>query len=154
MPKNLSGHWGGVWICKMSNLFWLIWGTNTFWHLLACQKWVWLSMGWCWMLFIQTSTLPPSMHHKLAEHGRCCMLNNQLPTKIHVEFEDNANVSFASSWQSVLGAFANVFRFRNHLQLLLWLAILVLTMPHFPGLGFWQFCNLRAHRFLNLCRYK
>jgi hypothetical protein len=51
--------------------------------------------------------------------GRCCVLNNQLPTKSYVEFEDNANVSFAFSWESGLGAFANVFRFRNDLQLLL-----------------------------------
>ena len=31
------------------------------------------------MLILQTSTwLPPSMHRKLTEHGRCCMQNNQL----------------------------------------------------------------------------
>ena len=29
------------------------------------------------MFFVQTSTLPPSMHQKLTKHGRSCMQNNQ-----------------------------------------------------------------------------
>ena len=32
------------------------------------------------MCFIQTSTLPPSMHQKFTEHGRCCVQkSNSLP---------------------------------------------------------------------------
>ena len=42
------------------------------------------------MFFVQTSTLPSSMHQKLAKHGMCCMQNNQLPTKTHVEVEHNS----------------------------------------------------------------
>jgi hypothetical protein len=42
-------------------------------------------MNLCTMVFVQTSPLPPSMY------GRCCMQNNQLPTEIHVELEDNSN---------------------------------------------------------------
>ena len=29
---------------------------------------------------------------KLTKLGRCCMQNNQLPTKSHFELEDNSNV--------------------------------------------------------------
>jgi hypothetical protein len=36
------------------------------------------------MFFFRTSTLSPSMNPKLTEHGRCCMQNNQLLTRIHV----------------------------------------------------------------------
>ena len=39
----------------------------------------------------QSSTLPPSMHRKLAEEGSWCMQNNQLTTKSHPEFEDNSS---------------------------------------------------------------
>jgi hypothetical protein len=35
--------------------------------------------------------LPPRLHHKPTEHGGCCIQDNQLPTKSHVESE---NVSF------------------------------------------------------------
>ena len=50
------------------------------------------------MFLLQTSTLPSSMHSKLAElHGRCCMhkgkKKNQLPTTSHVESEDNIKMS-------------------------------------------------------------
>jgi hypothetical protein len=31
------------------------------------------------------------MHHKLTKHGRFCKVNNQLPTKIHVELKDISN---------------------------------------------------------------
>jgi hypothetical protein len=41
------------------------------------------------MFYVQTSTLPPRMHHKLTKHGRFCKQNNQLPTKTHVELKDN-----------------------------------------------------------------
>jgi hypothetical protein len=43
------------------------------------------------MFYLQTSTLPPRMHHKLTKHGRFCKQNNQLPTKTHVELKDNSN---------------------------------------------------------------
>ena len=50
--------------------------------------------------FVQTSTwLPPSSHRTVTEHGRCCMQNNQLPTKIHVELLGNTpNLSSPCSW--------------------------------------------------------
>ena len=41
---------------------------------LGMPKWVWPSMNWYRTFFVQTSTLPPSMHQKHTEHGRCCML--------------------------------------------------------------------------------
>jgi hypothetical protein len=44
------------------------------------------------MFFVQTSILPPRMHHKLTKHGRFCKQNNQLPTKPHVELNDNSIV--------------------------------------------------------------
>jgi hypothetical protein len=42
------------------------------------------------MLFVQTFTLPPRTHQKLTKHGRFCKQNNQLPTKSHVELNDNS----------------------------------------------------------------
>jgi hypothetical protein len=44
------------------------------------------------MSYLQTSTLPPRMHHKLTKHGRFCKQNNQLPTKTHVELKENSIV--------------------------------------------------------------
>ena len=41
------------------------------------------------MLFIETSTLPPSMSQKHTKHERCNIQNNQRLTKSHVELEDN-----------------------------------------------------------------
>ena len=64
---------------------------------LGIPKWVWPSMNWYRMFFGQTSTLPSSMHWKPTKHGLCCIQNNQLPTKIHVEFEDDSNVLW-DSW--------------------------------------------------------
>jgi hypothetical protein len=46
------------------------------------------------MFFVQTSTLPPRMHHKLTKHGRFFKQINQLPTKTHVELNDNSNTLF------------------------------------------------------------
>ena len=40
--------------------------------------------------YLQTSTLPPCMHHKLTKHGRFCKQNNQLPTKTRVELKDKS----------------------------------------------------------------
>ena len=60
---------------------------------LGTPKWVWSSMNWYRMLFVQTSTLPPRMHHKHTKHGRFCKQNNELPTKSHVELEDNSIVT-------------------------------------------------------------
>ena len=48
------------------------------------------------MPFVQTSTLTPSMHPKLTEHGKLCMRNNQLPTKTLVELKDNSIVYWIS----------------------------------------------------------
>ena len=44
------------------------------------------------MFYLQTSTLPPRMHHKLTKHERFCKQNNQLPTKSNVELKDNSNI--------------------------------------------------------------
>jgi hypothetical protein len=49
-------------------------------------------MNWYRMFYVQISTLPPHMHHKLTKHGRFWKQNNQLPTKTHVELKDNSNV--------------------------------------------------------------
>ena len=53
------------------------------------------------MLFVQTSTLPPSMHQKLTKHGKFCKQNNQLPTKSHDELEDTS-IIFHLFWQCIL----------------------------------------------------
>ena len=42
------------------------------------------------MFFVQTSTLPPSMHQNLTEHGRCFMQIRKLLTKIHVELDESS----------------------------------------------------------------
>ena len=55
---------------------------------LQMPKWVWPSMNQYRISFIQTSTLPPSMHREHTQHGRSWIQNNQLPTKSHVELED------------------------------------------------------------------
>ena len=47
-------------------------------------KWVWPSRNQYRMVFVQTSTQPPSMHRKLPKHRRCCMQNNQILTKMYV----------------------------------------------------------------------
>jgi hypothetical protein len=59
---------------------------------LGMSKLVWPSMNRYRMFFVQTSTLPPRMHHKFTKHGRFCKRNNQLPTKTHIELKDNSNV--------------------------------------------------------------
>ena len=53
------------------------WKTH-FWHLLACQNEI--GNEPIQNVFIQTSTLLPSMQSKITKHGRCCMQNNQLLT--------------------------------------------------------------------------
>ena len=58
-------------------------------------------MNWYRMFFIQISfTQPPSMHWELPEHGRCCMQNNQLLTKSHVESEDNSILEHSVNWSN------------------------------------------------------
>ena len=47
---------------------------------LGMPKWVWPSFNQ-YRMFIQTSTLPPTMQRKLMKHGRCCTQSNELPTK-------------------------------------------------------------------------
>ena len=64
-------------------------------HVATCYwgtTWVWPFMNRYRMFYVQTSTLPPRMHHKLTKHGRFCEQNNQLPTKTHVELKDNSIV--------------------------------------------------------------
>jgi hypothetical protein len=62
-------------------------------HLLGMPKWIRPSMNRnIRMFFVQTSTLPPSMHRKRADNGRCCMQNNQLSIKSPIEVDDNSNV--------------------------------------------------------------
>jgi hypothetical protein len=38
-------------------------------------------------------TLPSNMHRILTQHGRCCMHNNQLPTKSLVELDNYSILS-------------------------------------------------------------
>ena len=76
---------GSVYIQLDSNLFWFIEGQtpfSTFWHAIMSS-----TMNQYRMLFVQTSTLLPSMHCNLTKYGRCCM--QKLPTKSQVELEDN-----------------------------------------------------------------
>jgi hypothetical protein len=54
------------------------------------------------MFFVQTSTLPPSMHHKLTKHGSFSKQNNQFPTKTHVELKDNSIAMQEVEFQSIL----------------------------------------------------
>lgn len=56
--------------------------------------WKFPTMSQYKMLFVQTSTLPPSGHRKLTEHGKFCKENNELPTKSCVELEDKSNVLY------------------------------------------------------------
>jgi hypothetical protein len=60
---------GRVWYWMMSNPFLFIEGQT---HLapLGMPKWIRPSMDQYSMFFVQTSTLPPSMHRKLTKHGR------------------------------------------------------------------------------------
>ena len=44
------------------------------------------------MFFVQTSTLPSSMHQKLAEHGLFFIQINQLQTRSNLELEDDSTV--------------------------------------------------------------
>jgi hypothetical protein len=68
-------------------------------------KRVWPSMKRYRMFFAQTSTLPPCMHQKLAKHGRFWKQNNKLPTKSHIELENNfivtCNASLISLFKSM-----------------------------------------------------
>ena len=57
------------------------------------------------MFFVQTSTLPPHIHQEVTKHGKFCKQNNQLPTKIHVELEDN---SIMTSFHSILYQHSNL----------------------------------------------
>ena len=83
-----------VWIWMKSNLFLVHWGPNSL-GALGIRKWLWPSMIRYGMFFIWTSTLTTSKHAlKHAEHGRCCIHNNQLLTRSRIELEDNFNVPF------------------------------------------------------------
>jgi len=41
---------------------------------------------------VETSTLHPILHEKLAASGRACMQSNQLQTNSHVQLEDNSSL--------------------------------------------------------------
>ena len=60
---------------------------------LGTPKWSWPLINPHRTFFIQTSTLPPSIHWKL---GKCCMQKKKLPTKSHVELEDDSIMSLMS----------------------------------------------------------
>ena len=79
---------GSVRIWKRSNLFPIFYEGQTHFSTSGMPECVWPSMNRSRMSFIQTSTLPPSMHQKLIKQGRCCMENNQLLTKSQVGLED------------------------------------------------------------------
>ena len=64
-------------------------------------KWVWLSMNRFRVFFVEISTLPPSMHSKLTQYGRCNLQNNQLRTKTHVELGDNYIEEYYSSYREL-----------------------------------------------------
>ena len=87
---------GNVWIWMKSNLFRFIEGQTHFstsWHFkmsLTLNQWR--------MFFVQSSTLPPSMHCKLTEHGRCCMQNNHNPTKGLTEIKEYSIECGKYSW--------------------------------------------------------
>jgi hypothetical protein len=51
-------------------------------------QWVWPQWTKYRMLFVQTFTPTPSMHHKLLGYGKYHMQNNHLPTKSLVESTD------------------------------------------------------------------
>ena len=57
-------------------------------------KWVWPSMNWCRMFFVQTCTLPPTMHwsKNYRTWMGLVMQNNKVQTKSHVELEDNSTM--------------------------------------------------------------
>jgi hypothetical protein len=44
------------------------------------------------VFFVQISTLTPSMHQKLSEHGKSCMQINQLPSDRPNELTDKYNI--------------------------------------------------------------
>ena len=68
---------------------------------LGMAKWVWPLMDRYRMFFIQSSTLPLSVHQKFTEHERCCMQNYLLLTKTQVELKGNWNTSL-SMWLYML----------------------------------------------------
>jgi hypothetical protein len=75
-----------------------VWTKNILYRFMECQthfgmpRGAKMSLALHEPIYLQTSTLPPRMHHKLTKHGRFCKENNQLPTKTHVELKDNSIV--------------------------------------------------------------
>ena len=61
-------------------------GNTHFGYAKRCQNELGPQMNQYRMLFVQI------MHQNLTEHGKCCMRNNQLPTKTPVELNDNSNI--------------------------------------------------------------
>jgi hypothetical protein len=74
-------HGDGVEVWMQNILYWFI-GTKLSLAPLSMPKWVWPSLNWCTMFFVQTSTLTPSMNLELTEHGKYRIQINQLPTKL------------------------------------------------------------------------
>jgi hypothetical protein len=58
---------------------------------LGILKRVWPSTKRVRTFFIQTCTLPPSMHRNFFEHGRNCMQNIHFPMKNYVYLEDHTD---------------------------------------------------------------
>ena len=84
---------GSVWISMKSNLCrfnkeenkYLLWALRAKSILapLGVPIWIWPTLNQCRMFFVQTSTwLPPRMHQKLIEHGRCCMQHKYIHFQI------------------------------------------------------------------------
>jgi hypothetical protein len=84
----LGGH---AWIWMKSNLFWS-WLDKLTLGPLGMRKWLWPSIYQYRMFFMLTSALTPSMHRKCTKYGWCCMQNNQLVARVHVELEDNSTL--------------------------------------------------------------
>ena len=71
-------HWSILWVWMKINLIWFIEGWSHFstsWDAKNEVHPQWTNLK---MFFIQTSTLPLSMLHKLPRHTRCWMQNYQL----------------------------------------------------------------------------
>ena len=77
LPCLVSFRWGCIVEVWMKNI--LCRPTNGPPHFLACQevlKWVWPSVSWHRIFFVETSTLQP--HWKLTKYGRSCKQKRQI----------------------------------------------------------------------------
>ena len=78
---------GRVWISMTDNLFQFIFAPL---DMPDMPKWAWFSTNWCRMTGL-CSNLHTTFKHapKLTKRWKCCMQNNQLPTKNPIEAKDN-----------------------------------------------------------------